>query len=400
MNSPCVGPKKARGEQPPWFFRSSPFALRPSLLALRPSPLSPRRSPLGFAHSRTTSRGSLSLRSPLKDGWRRMPAWVHWANSTSAISCGWTYLACGRTLPSTNGLRSTARPAQSGQQFVSGPGRETGADGTGVMERLRFAQAASLLGAEVVIAHEDRAERTLLPTPAGSVAADDEFLSALNLDLEPVARAVAGLVDAFEAFGHHALQATLARDSEHFAAVPGFPGGRLPVGAGQTQALQDLAPPRIGKPARGLSVKVQDVEKKDRYRHLADELGDGGGVADVHPPLEEFEARAKVGIQGHDLAVEDGATPAETAAKRRDLRILGGHVQEVAALDEQAAGVPVQNRSHAVPFELEAVVVLIARHRGGQARHRHDVPGERLWRAEVGGRAVSARPGRCARLAS
>src|SRR5262249_14702462 len=77
---------------------------------------------------------------------------------------------------------------------------EAGADVAGPLEAVR-----------PVGRDHERAERPFAPALAAGVAGDHKLLLAVRLELEPVARALAGLVARVEPLAHHTLEPPLLR---------------------------------------------------------------------------------------------------------------------------------------------------------------------------------------------
>jgi hypothetical protein len=72
----------------------------------------------------------------------------------------------------------------------------------------------------------------------------------------------------------------------------------------------------------------------------------------VHPLLEALEAREAPVVEGDDLPVEDGRPVAEGRTESPELRVLGGQVVEVAALEAEAPGPVVGQGPDPVPLDL------------------------------------------------
>src|SRR3954452_23809209 len=87
----------------------------------------------------------------------------------------------------------------------------------------------------VVDAHDERAEALSAPALARHPAADHDLLALDVLDLQPVAAALARLVDAVELLGDHPFEAVLPAGLEKALAVAGVVGGRAPAGPLQLQ---------------------------------------------------------------------------------------------------------------------------------------------------------------------
>ena len=116
--------------------------------------------------SRTTSAGSLSSRSPLNEGWRSVPDWVHSLNSTSATSLGSTKIDCLGGWRPSNGLSVCSSGASSDVSVVSVSLREAGAHVAGVLQRAVL----------VVVADDQRADALAPAALARQPAADHELL--------------------------------------------------------------------------------------------------------------------------------------------------------------------------------------------------------------------------------
>ena len=86
--------------------------------------------------------------------------------------------------------------------------------------------------------------------------------------------------------------------------------------------------------------------------------------------------RSKLGrpcvVEGHDLAVEHRPAGAQRPRQRAQLRIARREVGEVAALEREVAEVAEGDRADAVPLDLEAPALLVARQLAGAGQHRGD----------------------------
>ena len=109
------------------------------------------------------------------------------------------------------------------------------------------------------------------------------------------------------------------------------------------------------------------------------------GLLHVHALLEQREARPALLVEGDDLPVED-RVGAEVLAKVLQFRIAEGDIREGPAFQPGLLAVPVGDRPHAVPLELERPAFGRARQRARLAEHRLN----RLWHRAVAGPAFGA----------
>jgi gas vesicle protein len=150
------------------------------------------------------------------------------------------------------------------------------------------------------------------------------------------------------------------------------------VRAAQVEALEQLAPLRVRQLGQDAPVEVEQVEDHERDRVRGRPSPDDGLRGLVHPLLEALEARATVGVERHDLAVEHGLARAERVHEAAQLGVLRGDVVQVAALDVEAPGTDVGDRAHAVPLDLVGPALVVAGQRAEARLHRHDALGHRL----------------------
>ena len=200
-------------------------------------------------------------------------------------------------------------------------------------------------------------------------AADQQLLALDVLDLHPAVAAPPGLVGAVQPLGDHALQALLGADGEHLRAVADDVRRRAASARRRARAPPAArAAPRTCSaisewPSSHSRSKIMYVTgsalRQPPHRRL-------GG--DVHAPLQRLEARPAVGAERHDLAVEDRRVRAQRAVEPRELRIARGDVGARARLEAQAPGLGERDRAHAVPLDLVAPALVVARQLARRAR--------------------------------
>src|SRR5581483_4856231 len=156
--------------------------------------------------------------------------------------------------------------------------REARADAARVEEALRRAALARFVLRHVEHAHEERADAALPDAAPLRVAADDELLPALQLDLAPRAAPRARLVRAAEALRHDAFEARLREDRAPVA----HDGGRdAHVRAFQPKALQDRSTLLVRLAGQVAPIEVEDVERHVDDGDLAALLLDGAFRSDA-----------------------------------------------------------------------------------------------------------------------
>ena len=168
--------------------------------------------------------------------------------------------------------------------------------------------------------------------------------------------------------------------SSSAAPSPSWWAGARQLGPVEAEVGEQPAAIGVGKRERRVPFEPEQVEDHVRHRHLGHLAPDGGVRCQVHPTLEEPEARPPVGIEGDDLAVDDHPARALVLRERAQLRVARGEVRPVAPDQAQPAGVDVPDGSHAVPLELVAVGVVGARQAAAGREHRGDLVGHRLAR--------------------
>src|SRR5919198_330448 len=230
----------------------------------------------------------------------------------------------------------------------------------------------------VVVADDERAE-ALGPAPLARHPAANHHLLALHvLDLQPAARAPAGLVGAVQALGDHALEPALPARREHALAVALVVGGGAPGRAVELQLVEQLAPVLVREPQRGAPVDVEQVE---------DHVG-GGDVlhppahralgGEVHAALQLLEAGPAAVVEGDDLAVQDQLPRAHRLAELAQLGVLPRHLAAVAVEEPDAAALDERERPDAVPLDLIAPVLVVLRELRELGEHRYELVRHRL----------------------
>ncbi len=225
-------------------------------------------------------------------------------------------------------------------------------------------------------AHGQRAERGGAPALTGQPAADHDLLRRADLDLDPRRRPAARLVRGVQALGHDPLQPLGLAGLQQRRAVSLAVRGRPPARPVELECRQQLAAVRVGQRQGGVALQPQQVEDDVCHRHVAHTPLHRGRRRQVHPRLEPLEARPATRVEGHDLAIQDGAPRAQCLAQPANLRVAGGEVGAVAAGERHVPRVYVGDRPYAVPLDLECVAGVVAgqlaharQHRGDGVRH-------------------------------
>ena len=245
---------------------------------------------------------------------------------------------------------------------------EAGAD---VPDRLQPAVA--------IDADEQRAERLGATALARRPPADHTLHRAERLDLHPRRRSGPRLIDRIEALRNDPFDPLLAcgfeeRDARAWETLAA--ADRAHRGQRFVEPPQALAK-RLSREV--LSVRVEDVEDLIDHRRRLAKLAHGALVAYVHPRLQPLEARHALGVERHDLAIEDCVVRAgERLGRLRRLGILLGAVEEVPRLQADLSPIDERDGADAVPLRLVGEVWrvewLVRRGR----EHRHDLRKERI----------------------
>src|SRR5271166_58917 len=207
---------------------------------------------------------------------------------------------------------------------------------------------------------------------AGHPAADHELLAAEALDLHPVSRAQAGLIDGVQALGHDPLETLLGAGRKQRRALPDDVLGRAPALAVQAQLAEPRAALTVGLLHQRVAVQPQQIEDHVGHgRVLGQAFGLGPG-GHVHALLQGAEAWSPGGVEGDDLAVEDGAVRAERPPEASELRVAVGDLVEVAAVQVQPARLRVGDGADPVPLDLVGPVLLVGRQGPAAGEHRHE----------------------------
>jgi hypothetical protein len=161
--------------------------------------------------------------------------------------------------------------------------------------------------------------------------------------------------------------------------MAGVAGRNLPVRPRELEPGERLAPRGVRLVEQRAAVEVEQVEEDVGDRVLRRGPPHRPVTRQVHPGLQALEARAPVGAEGHDLAVEDRLVRPEGPAQVAQLGVARGEVVAVARLEAQAPALGVADRPHAVPLDLDRPASLLrARRKFARARqHRLDLVGQR-----------------------
>ena len=228
----------------------------------------------------------------------------------------------------------------------------------------RPAQDAVLVDAE-----DKRAERVSASALPLRVPHDHELLPALGLELQPVARAPAGLVGRVGSLGHDPLEALLLRCRVQRRAVVEGGGDLDPALPGVHELREPLVP--LGQ---------RQVDQR-RPLHLEQIEGDVEVRRAFLALLHRRERRPAILADGDDFAVEHAVGCPERALQRPDDRrkaIDEGLVVPAAQVDVAASDR--RDRPEAVPLHLEEPA-LAGRHVGRErCQHRRvgaALPGRR-----------------------
>src|SRR5262249_48016280 len=155
------------------------------------------------------------------------------------------------------------------------------------------------------------------------VAADDELLLELALDLEPVPRAP-GDVGAATLLRDHALESLLAGSVEEFGAVALDVIAVSDDAARRHQEPETLLARLERQSAQIAAVQPERVEGDHGDRHLGACPLDIGRAREAHPLLEPLKARASLVVERDDLTVQEEPRERQRAQGVHDLRVLGG----------------------------------------------------------------------------
>jgi hypothetical protein len=149
-------------------------------------------------------------------------------------------------------------------------------------------------------------------------------------------------------------------------------GGDLPGGAGLDQVPEQLAALLVGERRGVVAVELEQVEDEIGDRHGGRPANRLGAVVDVHALLHAGEAGVALGVERHDLAVEDRLVPVQHLGQAGQLGEPLGDLDAVGAAHlHRAVGVDAGHDPHAVPLDLEGPAVLVlAGERAGRRLHR------------------------------
>src|SRR5215470_309830 len=184
------------------------------------------------------------------------------------------------------------------------------------------------------------------------VAADDEFLTELALDLQPVARALRG-IRAVALFRDDTLEALLAGSGQKVRAVLEHVVAEVDDAARRHQESQALLARLERQPPQVTAVEPERVEEDGADGHLAPGALDVRRARETHALLEPLEARAPALVEGDDLAVEDEALEWERVQRRRHLRIARGEELPAPSAQLDLVARARSENPHAVVLDLE-----------------------------------------------
>ena len=252
--------------------------------------------------SRTTSPAALSSRRPRKRGWRRRPSRVHSVKPTWATS---SRLDPGRAALLDRARVGERRVVAAQRARAARPGRRSvarskpGADLAGVAQL-----------AVVVVAEQQRAELLARALRRG-VAADHELLSAVALELQPVARArrcVYGLSARLAISPSQPLRQASREERLAVAVAVGREAQRA-VEARARRAAAACARAAAARRRRSRRARAGRTRRRRPRTRRSPRC------------CEARRSWSAAAGEGHDLAVHDEASAAARAAERRgDLR--------------------------------------------------------------------------------
>ncbi len=187
------------------------------------------------------------------------------------------------------------------------------------------------------------------------VAADDELLAALALDLEPVARA-SGHVAASHPLGDDALESLLGAGLEERIT----PLDDVIRVAHDAPGRHDEAEQRLALAQRQIphiaTIERERVEEDAGHRRGRPRALDLDRMREVHAQLQPLEARARVLVERDDLAVDEKSAQRQRAEGAHDLRIARGERLPLASIELDGVFVAPRQHAHTVVLDLEQPV--------------------------------------------
>ena len=199
----------------------------------------------------------------------------------------------------------------------------------------------------LVHSEHERTERAGAAARAAGVAGDDELVGVLRLQLQPVARAAAGLVGRVERFATIPSRCW-SRATSNSASPSSNPSETATEPVAQ---VDQLAQPR---PCARAAAGRRAARRRARAGRTRSRR------AGPEPCCSSGEARAPGRVDARDLAVDDGVRAADRLDER--LRDVGEPPRQVVAVprDEPAlAGADVRERAVAVELHLERPPVAV-----------------------------------------
>ena len=238
-------------------------------------------------------------------------------------------------------------------------GRRLAAEGLELLQRRRerlLVEAGADLGhvdeaPALVEADVERAEVRARSLGIG-VAADDELLASLALDLDPLARAATD-VGRGGALGDDALEPRLRRGVVEGAALARDVVAVAHHAEGGHEQAQALLAVDERQAAQVAAVEREAIEEHAHHRHLGPRALHVAGHGEAHPRLEALEGRPALVVEGDDLAVDDEAVHGQRGERARDLRIAPGDDLAGAAEDLDLVAPTLGERADPVVLDLE-----------------------------------------------
>src|SRR5947207_2792251 len=184
------------------------------------------------------------------------------------------------------------------------------------------------------------------------VAADDELLAEMALDLDPVPRPAAGIY-ARRALRHDALDALLAGGVVERLAVLEHVRAVLDDAARGHEQRQALLARRERQRTQIAPVERQRIEEHRGHGRGAARALDVGGTREMHARLQALETRAPALVERDDLAIEHEAVERQRAEGGDDLRIARRERLTGASMEIDRVTVTRREDAHAVVLHLE-----------------------------------------------
>ena len=153
--------------------------------------------------------------------------------------------------------------------------------------------------------------------------------------------------------------------------------GRTPAVSVELEPGEELSAALVRLGEERLGVEVEEVEGDEGHRYLLRAAADRLGPREAHALLKRLKAGPALGVERHDLAVQDRRPSAERVGEPGQLGVAVACVLAAPRRDAERSALAVGQSSHAVPLDLERPALVLGRHGRRRREHRLEVARKR-----------------------